>query len=219
MLEKERCKVKRVFIMLLTLALLLPIAAIAADEAVTYKGFPEEFIFTPGSAYSKTDLFGSFKDVLPGDTITQTVRVTNARNCVTRLFLKADPLDQTQKDFLNSMRLRVTSGNTVLFDAPAGEQSGLAAYRLLGTFRKNGGTTLTITLSVPADLGNGFSGRAGGIQWTFLAQEFAPGVDPRTGEDDTDIILKLSASALIVAIAVVGVMLLRRYRSGWTRLT
>lgn len=199
--------------LLIAAAMVLPAVSIAADESVVYKGYPEEFIFTPGSAYSKSDLFGGFKDVLPGDTITQTVRVTNARNCVVRLFMKADPLDETQKYLLNRMHLRVTSGNTVLFDAPAGEQSGLAAYRLLGTFHRNGGTTLTITLSVPADLDNSFSGRCAGIQWTFLAQEFAPGVDPRTGEDDTDVILRMSASVLIVAIATVVVMLIRRRRS------
>ena len=70
---------KKIFAFLCICVLLLscitPVSA--ADGNVTYSGDAGQFIFTPGSEYSPTDLFPNFKDVMPGDSVTQTITVRN----------------------------------------------------------------------------------------------------------------------------------------------
>ena len=39
--------------------------AFAASPSITFKGFTSGFDFQPGSEYTETDLFNSFKNVMP----------------------------------------------------------------------------------------------------------------------------------------------------------
>ncbi|MFR1759206.1 MAG: hypothetical protein ACLSX2_05855 [Christensenellaceae bacterium] len=70
---------KVTFSLLLTLAFTLGLGsvALADDASVSYEGGAEQFVFLPGSEYTDTDLFDGFKGVMPGDTLTQKITVTN----------------------------------------------------------------------------------------------------------------------------------------------
>ena len=73
---KKTCK--GILSLALTLLMLMGLATTAfADGRVTYDGSAREFIFAPGSEYSPTDLFTDFKNVMPGDSITQKVTIDN----------------------------------------------------------------------------------------------------------------------------------------------
>ena len=61
------------FILIFTMS--MPV--LAADGNVVYSGNAGEFIFQPGSEESLTDLFPDFKDVMPGDVLTQKILVKN----------------------------------------------------------------------------------------------------------------------------------------------
>ena len=70
--------------LLLALVILLSLSmtALAADFSVTFKGAQEGFDFQPGSEYTATDLFDGFKDIMPGDKLTETIQVKNeASDC------------------------------------------------------------------------------------------------------------------------------------------
>ena len=73
------------------LLLTTTLPAQAANSNVTYTGQAEKFIFTPGTEYSPTDLFPNFKDLMPGDTVKETITVTNmAGDCdYVEIYLKA----------------------------------------------------------------------------------------------------------------------------------
>ena len=54
----------------------------AAESILTYRGFAQGFDIQPGSGYSETDLFDDFKDVMPGDVLTEEITIkNNASDC------------------------------------------------------------------------------------------------------------------------------------------
>lgn len=75
----------------LVMILSLSVTAFAADSTITFNGAQEGFDFQPGSEYTATDLFDNFKDVMPGDQLTETIQVKNeATDCdYIKLYMRA----------------------------------------------------------------------------------------------------------------------------------
>ena len=182
---------------LLLVACLLGGSALAA-ASVSYEGGAEKFVFLPGS-----DLFESFKNVLPGDELTQTITVRNDKDMQVRIYLRAEPVNQASEEFLRQLTLTVTCKDKEIFDAAASETAQLTKATLLGTFRKNGSTDLTVTLSVPADMGNEYMSAIGVVPWTFIAEEIPDDETPHTGDWFQLGWWLLAAAIIVVAIAVV----------------
>ena len=182
---------------LLLVACLLSGSALAA-ASVSYEGGAEKFVFLPGS-----DLFESFKNVLPGDELTQTITVRNDKDMQVRIYLRAEPVNQASEEFLSKLTLTVTCKDKEIFDAAASETAQLTKATLLGTFRKNGSTDLTVTLSVPAELGNEYMSAIGVVPWTFIAEEIPDDETPHTGDWFQLGWWLLAAAIIVVAIAVV----------------
>ena len=182
---------------LLLVACLLSGSALAA-ASVSYEGGAEKFVFLPGS-----DLFESFKNVLPGDELTQTITVRNDKDMQVRIYLRAEPVNQASEEFLRQLTLTVTCKDKEIFDAAASKTAQLTKATLLGTFRKNGSTDLTVTLSVPADMGNEYMSAIGVVPWTFIAEEIPDDETPHTGDWFQLGWWLLAAAIIVVAIAVV----------------
>lgn len=70
-------------VLMLTMLMSLATTAFAASpSSITFKGAEEGFDLQPGSEYTATDLFGNFKNVMPGDKLTETVQIQNeAADC------------------------------------------------------------------------------------------------------------------------------------------
>ena len=189
---------------LLLVACLLGGSALAA-ASVSYEGGAEKFVFLPGS-----DLFENFKNVLPGDVLTQTITVRNDKDMQVRIYLRAEPVNQASEEFLSQLTLTVTCKDKDIFDAAASETAQLTKATLLGTFRKNGSTDLTVTLSVPADMGNEYMSAIGVVPWTFIAEEIPDDETPHTG-DWFQLGWWLLAAAIIV-VAIAGVLWAQKRR-------
>ena len=182
------------------LALLLVLSCVMAQAAaqVNYEGGAEKFVFLPGSTYSDSDLFESFKQVMPGDVLTQRINVRNTSAKKVRIYLRAEPVEEQYKDFLSRMNLQVTAADGEIFDAAVSETGQLTENTLLGTFKKGGSTDLILTLTVPYDLGNEFMCTMGIVPWTFLVEELKDDDTPHTG-DSFELGTWLLAAALILA--------------------
>lgn len=137
------------------------------------------------------NLFDSFDGVMPGDTLTQTIRVQTASGNPNKyriyLYAKENTEAENTENFLDSMTLKVTDpSNTELKVMEAG--SGTAGV-LLGTFSANQTKDLTVTLTAPITMGNEFQGAHSFVDWMFYAEQVTGGGgggDDDDNDDDND---------------------------------
>ena len=82
--------------MILAAIAALAVPALAADAVVRREGTSGLVIETVGSGYTDTDLFGSFKNVMPGDELTEDITVKNSVNGFdyVKLYIRAVPHDE-----------------------------------------------------------------------------------------------------------------------------
>ena len=186
---KRTCKT--IFSLVLTLLLTVSLATSAfASSSITFKGFSAGFDFQPGSEYTETDLFDGFKNVMPGDTVTDTITFTNeATDCdYVNLYMRAEAHDEagnplsekvaeketvaTMTEFLSKLSMKVWNGTELIYDASPDQLDGLKDNTLLGTFRTGDTTTLKVELTVPIELDNRFANRVGEVDWIFHVEAY-----------------------------------------------
>ena len=225
---KKTCKTIASLVMMLVLLLGLGATAYA-DGTVNYQGGAEKFVFLPGSSYTDTDLFDGFKNVMPGDTLTQTVEVRNRflGTGSVRIYLRAvahdeqeNPLSSavaasgetvaTMSDFLSQLHMEVWQGDKCIYTGSPDELDGLKNNVLLGTIPRFKSTTLTVKLQVPAELGNEYANRVGEVDWVFTAEELDPQGNPKTGDTSNLTLWIVVMVVCLAAVAVVAFLILKK---------
>lgn len=168
----------------------LSVTALAVSPSITFEGHSKGFDFVPGSEYTESDLFNNFKNVMPGDVLTEEITFTNsATDCdFVHLYLRAElhdaeknPLSEevaetetaaSMVEFLSQLSMKVWNGAELIYEASPDELGGLAENVLLGTFRTGETATLKVELTVPETLGNEFANRVGEVDWIFHVEAY-----------------------------------------------
>lgn len=205
----------RRFLLLIISAVLAFAPAIklqAADGKVTYNGQAKQFIFEPGSEYSPTDLFPNFKDVMPGDSLTQKITVKNdvSHNVKVKIYMRSLGAHEESKEFLSQLGLRVRKSTdnemAYMFDATANETAQLTDWVYLGTLYSGGEVNLDVILDVSVELDNEFQSKIGYLDWEFMIEEY-PVEDsdpkpPQTG-DETDMGIYIAVCGIAIFIIII----------------
>ena len=175
---KKITKVIFALIMMMTVTF----TATAAEGNVIYSGDAGQFIFAPGGEHSLTDLFPEFKDVMPGDTLTQKIVVKNNAKKSVKISMRALGAHEDSKDFLSKLNLYVEKvTDTPLFEAPADQTAQLTEWRQVGVLAAGGEAELQVGLQVPTSLDNNYKTLVGYLDWEFMVEEIDDG-STQTGD-------------------------------------
>ena len=100
------------FILAIIFSFNITVMAIAAESSVTYTGGELSFEFEPGSQYTETDLFDGFKNVMPGDQLTETIVVKNIStdSDYVNIYMRAETHDESDNPLTYSEEYENTDG-------------------------------------------------------------------------------------------------------------
>lgn len=232
---KKISKIVTAFALSMALCLGAGVAAFAAEGSVTFKDYDEVFVFADGSEFTETDLFGGLKNVMPGDTLRQTVEVKNGHSGEVNIYLRAVVHDEegnpltfasseeretvaSMQDFLSQMTMIIIWDGAVIYEASPDEAGALAQNVLLGEFSPNESKDLVVELEVPIEMGNDYMNRVGEVDWVFVVEELdkplpetggdgagSEGSLSQTGDDLPIMLIEIIAVAA-VAVAVVAML-------------
>ena len=173
--------------------------ALAADATITFvnandpttgaKGLGIDF--KPGSVYTTTDLFDNFKNLMPGDTRTQKITISNqAKNCdYVKVYLYVKPHGEKNEpavkgqdgydslaemeDFLSQLSMTITCDKKEIYKGSPDKAGALAKPTELGTVAYRGREIeVVVDLTVPKELGNQYADRVGEMDWVFYAEGY-----------------------------------------------
>lgn len=177
-------KITSVIILLLSSVFVLSnsVSVSALNSAVYFEGGADNFV-----VYPNHDLFDNFKNVYPGDKLTEEIKVRNTapEYDYVKIYLRAETHDDitnppistdddtaTMHDFLRQLSLKVYNGGNLIYSATPDQLDGLSQNQLLGEFVNGASTKLTVQLDVPVTLGNKYMHRVGEVDWIFTAEGY-----------------------------------------------
>lgn len=151
------------------------------DTSVTFLGQDKGFDI----ASTKTDLFANFKNLMPGTSRTQTIKVANTSSKEVEISLKAeaveqDKMSQTQLALVDKLlneyaQITIqTDGNTIYKGPVSGKTELQNTAASLGKYPADSAKDMTVSLSVSPDMDNQYLDLLGKVRWVFTA----------TGEDE-----------------------------------
>lgn len=171
----------------ITLAsIMIPFTSLAST--IRYEGGAENFVIIPGTEYSDTDLFDNFKNVVPGDELTQSITIENnsKKSDYIKVYLKAEPHGEdnllsdavvnagedvdSMNDFLSQLKLYVWNGDEVPYMNSPDETGNLTDYRVLGRLEYGKSMDLDLVLKVPIEMDNEYMNKVGEVDWVFMVE-------------------------------------------------
>ena len=228
---------KRLSALVLSMLLVIGLSAtaFAAESSVTFQGKKKGFGFGPGTDYHTTDLFNGFKNVMPGDELTETVTIKNsAKDCdYIKLYLRAEPHDAedntpeynrdtakaegkknesvaTMDEFLSQLTMTIYNGDKVIYQSSPDKTGKLTENVYLGQLKRNKSVELKVVLDVPEDLGNAYANRVGEVDWVFHADCYTEDSLIQTGQLNWPIPVLCGLGILLIAVGLFVILRKRR---------
>lgn len=197
-MEKRKLTPRRIIGIVLAAAILLSAvvytaAAASADPVVMYNGSTGQIEFQnalPFGGHDKPDLFTNLKGLMPGDSVTQEIRI-GAKNIGAdrvRIHLRAENPNEDYQTLIE------TYGHWVGFTVKNGSTEitgSLADGVALGTFSRSGTTTVSVTLSIDIEADNHLQALVAEVDWVFTAEVLPgtviPPILPTPDKEESDL--------------------------------
>lgn len=149
------------------LVLLLSTSYPVQASSVTYVNQADKFVFVP----ENTDLFENFKGVMPGDQIAQTIFVKNDSKVPVKIYLKINPIQPEDDQFLKQLTLTMNNQEVEVFNETLDQQGQFIQFILLAELNPQQQKTLDLLLDVPLTLSSEYMEYESEIQWIFKVEE------------------------------------------------
>lgn len=182
---------KRFFLIFFVIGMIFTtcVFGFAADNSFAQVSYTnaEGFIFNPEGG----DLFGNFKNIMPGDVKTQKIAVVNnASDRPVTIYMRIEVPEQ-YKDFLSHMEFTIKFNENkkeekITLSQHRGDQSGAFVNDVkLGTFAPGQEGEFEVVLSFDKYTGNAYQNASGVVTWIFSVEEGAvittkPTTEPTT---------------------------------------
>ena len=187
--------------------------AYSAEPTVQYDGRRQEFSFFN---MTEDDLFRDLKEVVPGDHITQRIRI-RVEHCQkkTEMYLRGESTDDVKLP--ETIKLKVYQGENLISEGSLNEQGNLKDGVQLYRFTKDQEIELQVELEISDSIGNEVADLRKEIQWIFTVNEYE-GTDisgtasqsiPKTGDRN-----QIPLQFLAAAGALTGLICLEK-RKKW----
>ena len=194
-------RVSALAFMLIIVVKLAATTGFAAETSITYTGVLNRFSLDAGNQYTATDLFDSFKGVMPGDRLTQTIRIRNEAtdSDYIKLYMRAllhdeqnNPLSQKvaekgenvewMHDFLSKLYMRIYHESNLIYEGAPDKTDGLSEKIYLGRVQSGQSSVLSVELDIPVELDNVYADRMGEVDWVFTVEAFNLPSEPTADE-------------------------------------
>lgn len=149
------------------LVLLLSTSYPVQASSVTYVNQADKFVFVP----ENTDLFENFKGVMPGDQVAQTIFVKNDSKVPVKIYLKINPIQSEDDQFLKQLTLTMNNQEVEVFNETLDQQGQFKQFILLAELNPQQQKTLDLLLDVPLTLSSEYMEYESEIQWIFKVEE------------------------------------------------
>ena len=203
--------------------LLAPSSAYAADApSVAYDGTARQLTVSGVEAPSGgVDLFPAFKDLMPGDTREQPIKVeAKGVQDQVSIFVRA-VVDEGTASALEpiSLTAAVSTGPSSSVLGTGTPASVFAETAKVATFAADGNATLDLRLSVPSSVGNELADASKTIRWEITAEDDSGELDaipacPEPAQKgifsqltQTGDSIALGALVAVLAVAAIGIAL------------
>ncbi|MDD5803609.1 hypothetical protein ACTQWG_16870 [Blautia sp. HCP3S3_H10_1] len=149
-------------------------------ETVTSVVFDQNHRLTIGG--ESTDLFANFKNLQPGCSRSQTIRLSNTSDNTIRMYLRAEPTKQDQNNLEQIQQLlsrygiiEIRENGKVLYQGSVDGNLTGTGWNMkkdidLGIFGPGQGRNLVVKLSVDENMDNEYEELLGKVKWVFSAQ-------------------------------------------------
>lgn len=181
--------------------MLMPIFSVTAyaetESHVIYEGDAQRFVFVPQS----TDLFQNFKNVYPGDELSQTIIIDNNGTKNICVYLRAETVLPSDYALLDNMTLSIwKEGGVLLSAASVAERGDLKNAVLLGEFSAGEKSTLEVHLNIAGEMDNTYQNQSGIVRWVFSVVEEDETTPVETGDSTFEMTIIAAATTFSLTI-------------------